>query len=430
MKKNHLGLLSVIVLSVFLTTAEAAPQRTTRKPVKIVEYDDQQDDDYTPRSSVRENNWYLFGGLDLGFSEYGAYAPTTEGKRSGFDGGIRALLARYWPKWVLDGGLGYRYISNSGTNSNGDQIKVTTRAGYLDLSPRYRFGKGWQFGPEFQYWLTGDNGMNPDPTNTIQNNAALLGAQLLYEWPGDENKFRLGARWNTTINVAQRSVNVFQAFFQIGFTIFDGNHDEDREPRHRNEQVNDRDLERAETYVAPADPLPIATPWPTPEATPWPTPEEPLPIPTPEQTPWPTPVPVVAAPKAQERLVLTLDVNDLPFAFDSARLPKYNADRLREVGRFLGEHKNTWKRLDIEGHTDERGSNQYNDKLSLARAQTVKQLLGEGGAPSAKMKAMGYGERHPKSRGHNEKAWAQNRRVELVFKGVKDVVIMRDALKR
>jgi peptidoglycan-associated lipoprotein len=511
MKKNNLlGFsMAVAVLALFISNAESAPARSKRpaKSVKVVDYDDgaEEDGDYSyeaPAKRWAENKWYLFGGLDLGYSEYGAYTPATEGKRSGFDGGIRALLAVYWPKWVVDGGLGYTYLSNSGTNVDGSTTKVTTRAGYLDFSPRYRFNQSWQLGPELQYWLTGDNGLNPDANTAIKNNSAWIGLQLMYEWMSDDNKMRLGARWEMPINVENRTVNVFQAFFQIGFSVFDSKRsDDDYTPRRRNEQINDRDLENAEAYTAPSDPLPIATPEPTPEATPWPTPEMPMikpqlgyhaykakvgedarvnpsvfkdngvpvtsctaspPLPmwatldttncvvsgTPTEVMAPQRYTITAtneqgqssdaqlvlsvgagAKPKEERVVLTLDVNDLPFAFDSARLPKYNADRVREVGRFLGEHKNMWKSISVEGHTDERGSNEYNNKLSAARAQTVKQLLSEGGAPGGRIKAVGYGERKPKVKGHSEKAWAQNRRVELVFKGVKDVVIIRDALK-
>jgi|GEM_PF-1918702 len=496
MKKKYFGCSWLVVLSLLLSTADAAPRYV---------YDDGENSAPVP---WHENTGYLFGGLDLGYSQYGAYTPATEGKRSGFDGGLRALLAVYWPKWVVDGGLGYRYISNSGTNADNSESKVTTRAGFLDFSPRYRLNQNWQLGPELQYWLTGDNGLNPNPQSDDKNTSAWIGAQLMYEWMSDDTKFRLGGRFLTDMNVDGRTVDIFQAFFQIGFSIFGSDHGDEYAPRHRNEQVSDRDIERAEEYTEPKDPLPIATP--EPEATPWATPNEPLPIPTPEvptikpklayraargtvgkemdirpsvfddggvsvlsctASPdlpeWasidPTRCVITGTPtevmsptmytitatnqqgqstsariilsvgpskaKPQERFVLTLDVNDLPFAFDSARLPKYNADRVREIGRFLGEHKDKWTRLVVEGHTDERGSNTYNDHLSKARADTVRQLLIEGGAPYSRIKSVGYGERHPKVRGHNEKAWAKNRRVELVFKGVKDVVIMKNAIK-
>lgn len=507
MKKNHLPVICLTLLTFLISNVDAAPARTGKKAraVKVVDYDDSEDE--APASTFKrpwkENNWYLFGGLDLGFGQYGAFTPATEGSRSGPDGGVRVLLARYWKKWIVDGGAGYRYLSNSGKNADTTETKVTSRIGYLDLSPRYRLSQNWQIGPEFQYWLTGDNGLNPNPNSTEKNTSAWIGLQGMYEWMNDDTKYRFGARWQTPVNVEGRSVHIVQAFFQFGFSVFDSSSNEEEYPRRRNEQLSDRDLENAEAYTAPADPLPIATPWPVaPDPTPWPTPEMPVVAPTlsynrangkvdeplivrpsvfrdngvpvtscyadPTLPAWATldttncvvtgtPTGVMAPavynitatnesgqtataqlvlsvgagkPKPQERVVLTLDVNDLPFDFDSARLPKYASDRVREVGRFLGENKAKWRQLEVEGHTDERGSNAYNDKLSKARAETVKQLLSEGGAPGGKIKAIGYGERRPKVKGSNEKAWSKNRRVELVFRGVKDVVIIRDALNK
>ncbi|MBC7396777.1 MAG: OmpA family protein, partial [Bdellovibrionales bacterium] len=152
------------------------------------------------------------------------------------------------------------------------------------------------------------------------------------------------------------------------------------------------------------------------------------PEPTPAATPLPTPRAVRAPPRAQEKLVITLDISSVPFEFDTARLPKYYADRIREIGRFLGTYKDTWRKLSVQGHTDERGSHQYNNRLSSERAHMVKQLLMEGGSPPAKIKSIGFGKRQPLDRHHNEKAWAKNRRVDLEFSGVKDVVLIREGI--
>ncbi len=168
-------------------------------------------------------------------------------------------------------------------------------------------------------------------------------------------------------------------------------------------------------------------PAPTPEPTPVPTPE-PTPAATPAPTPEATPTPVPAPPKAQEKLVISLDVSSVPFEFDTARLPKFHGDRLREIGRFLGTHKDLWRQLTVQGNTDERGTHAYNDKLSKERAHAVRQLLLEGGVPISKIKSVGYGKRHPIDRHHNEKAYAKNRRVDLEFHGVKDVQLIREGV--
>lgn len=349
--------------------------------------------------------WWLFLGADVGLSSFSTFNDSAaEASRSGIHLGVRALVARYFNKWVIDGGLGWQFLQNSATYPSGDKIKVTTRAGYADLSGRYRFPRSnWQLGPELQFWLSQDNGLNPNVFDNSSNNAFMAGLQVINEWPSDPNRFRFGGRWLTDLNVTGRSAHVFQIFFQIGFSL-SGRPGET--PR-KTEQINEGDLEKASAYTPPVDPLPIATPEPPP-------PSDPLPIPTP-------------APIPKAKVVMTLDVNDLPFDFDSARLPKYNMDRVREIGRFLGEKQASWKTLVVSGHTDNRGKAAYNKKLSKARADTVRQLLGEGGAPVDRITTVGYGSSKPKAKGNNETAWSKNRRVELEFRGVKDLRIIQNA---
>ncbi len=389
-----------------------------------------------------EAAWYLFLGADLGGSNYSAYNNSqTEAARSGSHLGGRLLLSHYSENWVFDGGAGIQFINNKGTNSDNSVNTDKTTNGFLTFSPRYRLGENFQLGPEFQYWVTTDKGLNATVTgsdlidDSLTNTSAWLGAQLLYEWG---NKVRLGGRWMTDLNVPMRSVTVYQAFIQIGFDIFGSSSSvEESKPRKHYEQVTEDDLDRAEEKVK-EEPLPMATPEPTP-VTPEPepvvmsTPEPPVPEATPEMTPEPTPEPapiVEEAPKPAPKMTVTLDVNDLPFGFDNATLPKSNAARVKNIGAFLKKHNSSWKKLLVSGHTDERGTKEYNQRLSQKRAQAVKTLLVSGGAPASKIRAVGLGETEPLDRRHNEKAWSKNRRVELEFFGVKDTMMIKKAMKQ
>ncbi len=69
----------------------------------------------------------------------------------------------------------------------------------------------------------------------------------------------------------------------------------------------------------------------------------------------------------------------------------------------------------LEGHADERGSREYNLALGEQRANAVRSLLLAGGAASAQIQAVSYGEEKPVASGHDESAWGQNRRVEIVY---------------
>ncbi len=71
--------------------------------------------------------------------------------------------------------------------------------------------------------------------------------------------------------------------------------------------------------------------------------------------------------------------------------------------------------IEIQGHTDERGSDAYNLDLSDRRAASVRRYIINGGIEEGRMQSQGYGETQPVSPKHNEKAWAQNRRVEFLI---------------
>jgi len=73
-------------------------------------------------------------------------------------------------------------------------------------------------------------------------------------------------------------------------------------------------------------------------------------------------------------------------------------------------------RMRLEGHADERGSREYNVALSEARARSVKSIMGIQGV-SSQIKTIGYGEELPLVKGHDQKSWQKNRRVEIKYDG-------------
>lgn len=71
-------------------------------------------------------------------------------------------------------------------------------------------------------------------------------------------------------------------------------------------------------------------------------------------------------------------------------------------------------RVIIEGHCDERGTNEYNMALGQRRADSVKNYFVNYGIPKTKLSTVSYGEDRPVDPGHTEAAWAKNRRAEFV----------------
>ena len=72
-------------------------------------------------------------------------------------------------------------------------------------------------------------------------------------------------------------------------------------------------------------------------------------------------------------------------------------------------------RVNLEGNADERGTREYNLGLGERRGNAVQSALSSAGASSGQLNVVSYGEERPVDRGHDESAWAKNRRVEIVY---------------
>jgi peptidoglycan-associated lipoprotein len=70
----------------------------------------------------------------------------------------------------------------------------------------------------------------------------------------------------------------------------------------------------------------------------------------------------------------------------------------------------------IEGHCDERGSVEYNLALGERRARAAKDFLVSYGVPATRLTTISYGKERPFDAGHDESAWAKNRRAHFVSK--------------
>ena len=80
-------------------------------------------------------------------------------------------------------------------------------------------------------------------------------------------------------------------------------------------------------------------------------------------------------------------------------------------------NQNSSVRVQIEGHTDERGTEEYNLALGERRANAAKQYLTTAGISAGRLSTISYGKERPLDPGHNEAAWAKNRRDHFVITG-------------
>ena len=115
----------------------------------------------------------------------------------------------------------------------------------------------------------------------------------------------------------------------------------------------------------------------------------------------------------EDRLAWKSQVSDVFFDYDKAELRGDARAVLQEDARILKENPDA--RITLEGHCDERGTEEYNLALGQRRAEVVKAYLVDLGVAASRLSTISYGEEKPFSQGHDESAWSQNRRVHFLI---------------
>jgi peptidoglycan-associated lipoprotein len=101
------------------------------------------------------------------------------------------------------------------------------------------------------------------------------------------------------------------------------------------------------------------------------------------------------------------------FDYDTAEIRADATDLLRTHANYL--YNTPGAAVTLEGHTDERGTRDYNLALGDRRADAVQRFMIAEGVPADKLSRLSYGEERPADPQSSERAWALNRRVELVY---------------
>lgn len=105
------------------------------------------------------------------------------------------------------------------------------------------------------------------------------------------------------------------------------------------------------------------------------------------------------------------------FGFDNSQFASKYRPSLQAQADHLISHRRA--RIMLAGHTDERGSREYNVALGERRANSVQSLLRAAGVQAKQIRVVSYGKERPAVEGHNDQAHQQNRRVELIFEATK-----------
>ncbi|MGQ0697665.1 MAG: peptidoglycan-associated lipoprotein Pal [Panacagrimonas sp.] len=108
---------------------------------------------------------------------------------------------------------------------------------------------------------------------------------------------------------------------------------------------------------------------------------------------------------------LSLAERTVYFEFDSSELSASGQAVASRAAKYLAV--NPTAKVRLEGHGDERGTREYNVGLGERRANSVQAALLSGGASAVQLSIVSYGEERAVDPGHDETAWAKNRRVEV-----------------
>jgi peptidoglycan-associated lipoprotein len=163
---------------------------------------------------------------------------------------------------------------------------------------------------------------------------------------------------------------------------------------------------RRQRPATPAD-LPVES---VPAAAPSPAPSAPAPPAAPEVDPLSGDIASVNEYLRQQGLL-----GDVYFDYDQASLGDEARQQLARSARFLADHPQFL--VTLEGHCDERGTNEYNLALGERRAVSVRDYLGSLGVPAGRLHFVSYGEERPVCNDSDESCWHLNRRAHPLVTG-------------
>jgi peptidoglycan-associated lipoprotein len=119
------------------------------------------------------------------------------------------------------------------------------------------------------------------------------------------------------------------------------------------------------------------------------------------------PTMVSTTPSATDLDLFSKNVKDVFFAYDRSKIPADEVSATQADAAFLQQHPRV--KILVEGHCDDRGSDEYNMALGASRAESVKQSLLQQGISADRIKTVSYGKEKPFCTQDTEQCWQQNR---------------------
>lgn len=116
---------------------------------------------------------------------------------------------------------------------------------------------------------------------------------------------------------------------------------------------------------------------------------------------------------ANEAQAALMEATVFYFDFDNTTIKADSKNALIAHSQYLAANNSA--RVVLEGHTDERGTVEYNIALGERRGLSVSRFLQANGAAASQIETVSFGEERPALMGHNEASWSKNRRVEIKY---------------
>lgn len=267
-------------------------------------------------------------------------------------------------QWYFDAGVGYQYEM-----LYGDSADVETKEGILELDTRYKLSNTLSLGPVATLHYGTDTHRTED-LDRPDRGMLTGGAKLMYENITNGNPYRIELNLQRSItDIRDGDYYTATLGFQIGFP-----------------------WDKPKKAITPVLVLPPLT-------------DKKV---------------VVAAAERKPDVQYTLKNSQVGFKTASYKLDPRTVRKLKALGRHLAEHEDQYGEIEISGHTDSRGSFEYNQGLSERRAESVKQVLLDAGVPEGKISSKGYSYSKPIDTDKTPAAFDRNRRTEIQFYGVKN----------
>jgi outer membrane protein OmpA-like peptidoglycan-associated protein len=309
-------------------------------------------------------NFYGFVGAGIGYGKINTDIVADFGDKEANPAKFTIIGKYYHRYWAISAGGGYYMIKFKNDLEGENSYKLITDSFYLNIAPHYRFGKRWSIGGSLQYFIGQELLIAPSSFTNVNNEKTtntLVGLVVDYDIPFKKFRMKTGLSFHKPMAVGTRDVFIAMLNFQFGVPIYD------------NEERLTKIIYKTKEVIkmVPAE-------------------------------------------------VIVLGEQVVNFDSGKHNLNSKSKKFLEEMATLLSENPEFWELIKIVGHTDARGSDQSNLRLSERRVQSVKDVFLSGGASSDRVFAIGMGETKLKSQGKTAVDHKINRRVELQFVGQLD----------